>query len=81
VSVCASPLFSMADLVAPQSGHVSNFCGSVDPLIEHSGVYCFRAIRAQPDPWPEWAPSLDTSRTRQDTSGSCVNHEGNGRRL
>jgi hypothetical protein len=30
----------------PHTGHVSNFCGSVGPLIEPVDVRCFRAIRA-----------------------------------
>jgi hypothetical protein len=37
--------------MAPQSGHVSNFCGSVDPLIEPADVYCFeRDSSAPPTP-------------------------------
>jgi hypothetical protein len=29
--------------VAPQSGHVSNFSGTVDPLIEPADAYCFQS--------------------------------------
>jgi hypothetical protein len=34
--------------LAPQSGHVSNFCGSVDPVIEPVEVYCFQTDSCEP---------------------------------
>ena len=34
--------------LAPQSGYVSNFCGSVDPLIEPVDVYCFQDDSSAP---------------------------------
>ena len=34
--------------LAPQSGHVSNFCRSADPLIELPDVYCFQSDSSAP---------------------------------
>ena len=34
--------------LAPQSGYVSNSCGSVDPLIEPADVYCFQSDPSAP---------------------------------
>jgi hypothetical protein len=35
-------MISMDWNLAPQSGYVSNFCGSVDPRIEPADVHCFQ---------------------------------------
>ena len=32
-------------MMAPQSGHVSNFCHPVDPVIEPVDPYCFQTDR------------------------------------
>ena len=34
--------------MTPQSGHVSNFCGSVDHLIEPADVHCFQIDSSVP---------------------------------
>jgi hypothetical protein len=56
--------------LAPHTGHVSNCCGPVGGVIEPVDAFVFRVMGAARRRLLDRAPSLDTSRTRQETQGN-----------
>jgi len=62
--------------MAPQSGHVSNFCQPVGPVIEPVDGDCFQSDRREPlagvhGGHPGWT-RLELTEEARATSGSCV---------
>ena len=53
--------------LAPQSGHVSNFRSPNGAVTESGTRIVFRVMGATAEAYPDWAPRLETSRTRQGT--------------
>jgi hypothetical protein len=65
MSLPNTPLFSIENFMAPQSGHVSNFCHPIGRVIEPMDGLAFIIIYAESRAVSQPGTSLDTSRTRQ----------------
>jgi hypothetical protein len=62
---CRGYVENKGDVLAPHTGHVSNFCGLDQARSNrHKGFITQPYPRKPRQLYPGWVPSLDTSRTR-----------------